>query len=348
MISPTALKKSLAVTLTGGSAARSVPGRLSNVVSTVSTVGGVVAPTKISELHGLSFSEVFDLMFFPVQTPGSTPPSNTLGWGLPANPLFEIGDTKEVALSAGASGGSWNNDYPNSTPPVVNTNLTYAGDAIEATITYDGAGSTTAEGALTITGSYDLSDPVDSNYIVQAGTQSWSLQTKFTDGPVAKDSGNNDVDSSLLWTEDVVTPKQVKMRGTYPVYVKTFDNGVVGESSFLVDMSTNPVVINTNFGEGETGAPRFEFWIPKLFGTPTTVVQKVYNDAGQLLATSQNIIVDDANRTMAINDASSYAAGANAPLERGTTHFANGIEYHKFEKIAGTPRAGRSDFEVTI
>jgi hypothetical protein len=239
-------------------------------VPTVKTVGGISSGTAIGDLTGKTISEILDLMLFPTQTPSSSNPSTSLTLsGLGS--IYQIGQEFPITFNTSASGGGWS---PSTYPGGVTQPSKYAGNVTNAVINYAGDGSSTIDGYnLTISGDYDIENPTDNNYKVVAGNNRWTLTTTFAAGEDAFDSKGNPIVGSG-YAGGVLSGAD-SFQGTYPIYVINED------SSFrtlpLMSLTTSTIYIEIDFEGTATGAPTFEFRIPKAFGTPTEIYQKDFN-----------------------------------------------------------------------
>ena len=292
-------------------------------IPTVETVGGIDSGTPIADLEGKTFSQIFDLMFFPTQTPTNSGPSTGLvldGLGT----IYEIGETFDVTFNTTAAGGGWS---PATYAGGVVQPSTYAGVVNNAVITYAGAGvSPTVDGvSLTLNGAYDIEDPIETSYKVVAGENKWTLTTSFDSGEEPYDSTNELISGANYPGGDKTSSDA--FQGTYPIYVINED-GTFTQLP-LVPLTTNPVTLGINFAGTAPGAATFEFRIPKAFGTPTNISQ--LDPFGSWGTTNQLGAYWELN-TITIN----------------TDHDSN-VEYHQFvHKSDETGAIGASEFKITI
>jgi hypothetical protein len=292
-------------------------------VPTVKTVGGIPSGTPIEDLTGKTISQIIDLMLFPTQTPSPSGPSTGLvlsGLGS----IYQIGQDFSMTFNTSASGGGWS---PSTYPGGVTQPSTYAGNVTNAVITYDNTGDeiyTVNGGDLTLSGDYGISDPIDDNYKVVAGNNSWTLTTTFAAGEDAFDSkGDTMVGSG--YPGGVKTASD-SFQGTYPIYVVNQDGSY--RTLPLMTLTTNPVLITIDFEGTASGAANFAFRIPKAFGTPTNIVQKDYQgNWGDV-----ELLNDRWKLTTITID----------------TDYDTNVEYHQFNWDDSQGKIGPSEFRVTI
>ncbi len=278
-----------------------------NVV-TIETVGGIEGSndgqgTKISTLQGLTFSQVFDLMFFPTQTPTRQHNTTTLilknadGSNLVKEPgdatdVFEVGRVIDVLFDTIATGGNWSPNYPNSNPPVVQP-ATYAGDVLSSKITMTEKGigndgtSVTVDGVpLNISGPYDIENPTQLSYQVVAGDQKWELETIFNPGENPTDSAN--VELTSLGAPQTTKTSTDSFHGSYPIYVSNSDGSFRNMS--LLRLTESIVEIHLQYPGNVVGNATFEFHVPTAMGAPVRIVQ--FNAAAGSFPSASQIASD--------------------------------------------------------
>lgn len=289
-------------------------------IPTVKTVGGIDAGTDVADLEGKTFSEIFDLMFFPTQTPSGSysAPTYDNGVGL----LFEIGDTVELTHTTSASRGGWS---PSTYAGGVTQPTHFTGPVTNAEIIYDGAGSTSVAGVelYNSTDGITIDDPTET-YTIASGRQGWKLEVTFADGEDPFDSTGEIILNGGFGSETRPSSRD-EIVGSYPIYIKQ-ENG--GFSEILLDHTrTSTLTLTMPFSEVNAGAPRFEFHIPDVYGEPSSVIQIVPG-----LPPSQELLF-----------------GPNKAVEKSditkTTNHDTNVPYNKILHIA-SGKQGVSDFVI--
>ena len=289
-------------------------------IPTVKEVGGITKNTPVQSLTGKTFSEIFDLMFFPTQTPSGSYSAPTYDNGV--GTLFEIGDTVELTHETGASRGGWS---PSTYAGGVTQPTHYTGPVTNAEIIYDGAGSTSVAGVelYNSTDGITIDNPTET-YTIASGSQGWTLEVTFADGEDPFDSTGEIILNGGFGSTTRPSSRD-GLVGSYPIYIKEEDGGF---SEILLDHTTNTTLTLTMpFSEVNAGAPRFEFHIPDIYGEPSSVIQIVPG-----LPPSQELLF-----------------GPNKAVEKSditkTTNYDTNVPYNKILHIA-SGKQGKSDFVI--
>jgi hypothetical protein len=237
-------------------------------IPTVETVGGITNGTPVQNLIGKTFSEIFDLMFFPTQTPSGSYKAPTYDNGV--GTLFEIGDTVELTHTTSASRGGWS---PSTYAGGVTQPTHYTGPVTNAEIIYDGAGSTSVLGVelYNSTDGITIDNPSET-YTIVSGSQGWKLEVTFADGGDPFDSTGEIILNGGFGSSTRPSSRD-GMVGSYPIYVID-DDGSFNE--ILLDHTQiSTLTLTMTYTEIKSGTPRFEFHIPDVYGEPSSVIQIV-------------------------------------------------------------------------
>lgn len=197
-----------------------------------SAVGGIAKDTKINQLEGKTYSELFDDLLFPTVNPTFTEPSASIAFK-------NYTSTQEVG-SAGPTSGNFTVSYN------------------PGQITLNGVKQNDRGGAQDATNSYIYVNGNTSNKTlptkVTLGSTTFKYKAAFAQGPQPKNNKGGDYSTPLAaGTVDsgdnpTSASRQVTLNGTYPWYAST-----------STATSTNPVVKqslvawNTTAGNMSTG-----------------------------------------------------------------------------------------------
>lgn len=297
-------------------------------IPTVKEVGGIKKNTPVQNLTGKTFSEIFDLMFFPTQTPSGSNSKPSYDNGV--DDVFEIGDTIEITHTTTADRGGWS---PSTYAGGVVQPSTFRGPVTNAFLTYNGGGSSTQDGVelYNSTDGITIDNPTET-YTVVEGDQGWVLSVTYSDGDDPFDStGEVILDAGGAAVTE--SSSEDSLHGSYPVYISNKHGVMVPE--LPVQKISNTVVAYLGYDGTESGpfdgyTATFEIHIPKIFGqTISTIVQK--DPFGNWGTTNQKGV--NWNET--------------ASFTRSTTYH-NGVPYHKMVFKNETGRQGKSYFKITL
>lgn len=176
-------------------------------LTTPNAVGGIAKGTKVSDLEGKTFSEMFDDLLFPTVNPTFTAPTASIAFK-------SYSSTQEV----GATG-----------PTSANFTIGYNAGEIKL----NGVKQTNRGGTLNSTNSFIYVNGSASNKILPAkvtlGSTTFKYRAAYNQGPQPKNNKGGNYDSPL--SAGTVDSSAITLNGTYPWYAST-----------STATSTNPVV----------------------------------------------------------------------------------------------------------
>lgn len=176
-------------------------------LTTPNAVGGIAKGTKVSDLEGKTFSEMFDDLLFPTVNPTFTAPTASIAFK-------SYSSTQEV----GATG-----------PTSANFTIGYNAGEIKL----NGVKQANRGGTLNSTNSFIYVNGSASNKILPAkvtlGSTTFKYRAAYNQGPQPKNNKGGNYDSPL--SAGTVDSSAITLNGTYPWYAST-----------STATSTNPVV----------------------------------------------------------------------------------------------------------
>ena len=182
-----------------------------------SAVGGIAKGTKVSDLEGKSYDEIFDSLFFPTVNPTFTAPTAKISW----NGYSSI---QEV----GADGP-------------IETNFTCTYDAGD--ITLNGSRQADRGGALKDNESFIYVNNTVSNTTlptkVAEGATTFKYRAAYEAGPQPKDNKGNNYGTPLA--AGTVDSAALTLNGVWPFYVSTQTQGTPTKQA----LSTNSTFVHT-------------------------------------------------------------------------------------------------------
>lgn len=258
----------------------STPGEYTSVISdktltTPNAVGGIAKGTKVSDLEGKTFSEMFDDLLFPTVNPTFTPPSASIAFK-------NYNSTQEV----GATG-----------PTASNFTVGYNAGAI----TLNGTKQANRGGTQNTSNSFIYVNGSASNKTlpskVTLGKTTFKYRAAYNQGPQPKNNKGGNYSTPLA--AGTVDSSAITLNGTYPWYAST--------SSAT---STNPVIKqslvawDTTAGNMSTGQFTVQpsGTLPQVFKLPrqikTLQLKNAFNGQMEDVA---NIATDYTESTETIN-----------------------------------------------
>lgn len=219
------------------------------------SVGGIVAGTKVSDLTGSTFTAMFDDLLFPTVQPTLTAPSGTFVMS-PTTTLYESGATiTTLTFTSTFNRGTIYNGstYQNTRSGLPNTYF-YTGT------TLTNQSSTTLTDVQTIT-----------NYSVLLGYQSWSGAIAYDSGATPLDNKSNPATTPALVAGTLNSASQRIIEGVVALYGTT-SSIVTPSKQTLVSMITGNNIIFNMVAEGSSEKQRF--YLPDLW-TETRPLQNV-------------------------------------------------------------------------
>lgn len=185
---------------------------------TTSAVGGITAGLTVSELEGLSYNALFDILLFPTVNPTYTNPSVSITYS--GNTTVKVG-TEGPAKSA------------------------FTGTYNRGSIKISGVEQNKRAGEKT-GDSYNRSGSGAFDRNIELGNNNYTYSVTFADGPQPYDSKGGEIDSP--WSGRTLTSSAVTINGTYPWYASTS-----GASKDKPVIEQSLVAWNTTSGNMETG-----------------------------------------------------------------------------------------------
>ena len=212
-----------------------------NDTPTERAVGGIPKDTTYF-LTEKTFAQVMQDMFYPLEVPSFTPPSNSLTDNVTPN-LQEIGDTLSITLTSYFNRGSINPAYGTSGfRSGIPTSVDFSGP--DVSIVY----SSNPSSGKTHTFTYDVSK----------GYQTWLSSWTYEAGEQPKDSKGNDFGSPLPSGKTSYAPTQLE--GVYPIYATT--NSIISlDKQSLTSMELKEDVDIDMVAEPPFGTARQKFEI---------------------------------------------------------------------------------------
>ena len=207
-----------------------------------SAVGGLAKGTKVSDLEGKTFNEMFDDLLFPTVNPTFTAPSATIA-------LKNYSATVEAGSTA---------------PTADNFTVGYNAGAI----TLNGVKQANRGGAHDTENSFIYygasADNTTLPTTVALGSTSYKYRAAYAEGPQPKNNKNGDYSSPLA--AGTVDSSAVSVNGTYPWYASTTSAGVTKQA--LVAWNTTAGAMSTGqFALQPTGTTPQIFKLPRKMST---------------------------------------------------------------------------------
>ena len=220
-------------------------------LTTPSAVGGIAKGTKVSDLEGKTFAEMFDDLLFPTVNPTFTAPTASIAWKNYAT-VQEIG-------SAGPTSANFTTGY---NAGAITLNGTKQANR--------GGSHNTASSFIYVNGSASNKTLPST---VTLGSTTFKYRAAFNEGPQPKNNKGGNYDSPLA--AGTVDSSQITLNGTYPWYATTATAGTLTKQAL--------VSWNGTAGNMSTGSNGFEVQphtvaAPQMFKIPRQVSSiQIYN-----------------------------------------------------------------------
>lgn len=220
-------------------------------LTTPSAVGGIAQGTKVSDLEGKTFAEMFDDLLFPTVNPTFTAPSASIAFK-------SYSSTQEI----GAAG-----------PTSANFTTGYNAGAITLNGTKQanrGGSHIEADSFIYVNGSASNKTLPST---VALGSTTFKYRAAYGEGPQPKNNKGGDYDSPLA--AGTVDSSQITLNGTYPWYATTATAGTLTKQSLIA--------WNATAGKMSTSSNGFEVKphtaaAPQMFKIPRQVSSiQIYN-----------------------------------------------------------------------
>ena len=220
-------------------------------LTTPSAVGGIAQGTKVSDLEGKTFAEMFDDLLFPTVNPTFTAPSASIAFK-------SYSSTQEI----GAAG-----------PTSANFTTGYNAGAItlNGTKQADRGGSHNTESSFIYVNGSASNKTLPST--VALGSTTFKYRAAYGEGPQPKNNKGGNYDSPL--EAGTVDSSQITLNGTYPWYATTATAGTLTKQSLIA--------WNATAGKMSTSSNGFEVKphtaaAPQMFKIPRQVSSiQIYN-----------------------------------------------------------------------
>lgn len=175
---------------------------LADGITMTEDVGGMPSGTAVSDLTDIkTYDQLFDTILFPTSYPTASQPSTSLSDNV--GNLQTIGGTIDMILNTTANLGNISLNGASQGQ--------FAGNVIAASITGESGTYTLGVGPQ---GNAIDNQPVN-NFVVQIGSNSWTLTTTFGNGPMPLDSTGADY-PSLQYSSGTKT-NSTSFEGVYPI-----------------------------------------------------------------------------------------------------------------------------------
>jgi len=179
---------------------------LADSIAMTEDVGGMPSGTAVSDLTDVkTYDQLFDTILFPTSYPTASQPSTSLSDNV--NNLQTIGATIDMILNTTANLGNISLNGVSQGQ--------YAGNVIAASINGESGNYVLGVGPQ----GNAIDNQPNNNFIVQIGTNSWTLTTTFDDGPMPLDSTGADY-PSLQYSSGTKT-NSTSFEGVYPIKLGT-------------------------------------------------------------------------------------------------------------------------------
>jgi hypothetical protein len=263
---------------------------LADGITMTEDVGGMPSGTAVSDLTDVkTYDQLFDTILFPTSYPTASQPSTSLTDNV--EPLQTIGATIDMILNTTANLGNISLNGVSQGQ--------YAGNVIAASINGESGPYTLGVGPQ----GNAIDNQPNNNFVVQIGTNSWTLTTTFDDGPMPLDSTGADY-PSLQYSSGTKT-NSTSFEGVYPIKLGTSLSNNDFENRALLShgASLNQLTCSQPYNEG---AVRHRIGISGAMIAGRTVGFQQYNpvsgsyadlDASEFTSASQTFTIEG----MAVN-----------------------------------------------
>ena len=210
---------------------------LADGITMTEDVGGMPTGTAVSDLTNVkTYDQLFDTILFPTSYPTASQPSTSLSDNVGS--LQTIGATIDMILNTTANLGNISLNGASQGQ--------YAGNVIAASITGESGNYTLGVGPQ---GNAIDNQPVN-NFVVQIGSNSWTLTTTFDNGPMPLDSTGADY-PSLQYSSGTKT-NSTSFEGVYPIKLglESGNNNFENRALLSHGASLNELTCSQPYNEG--------------------------------------------------------------------------------------------------
>lgn len=220
-------------------------------LTTPSAVGGIAQGTKVSDLEGKTFAEMFDDLLFPTVNPTFTAPSASIAFK-------SYSSTQEIG-AAGPTSANFTTGYNAGAITLNGTKQANRGGSHNAASSFIYVNGSASNKTLPST--------------VALGSTTFKYRAAYDEGPQPKNNKGGDYDSPLA--AGTVDSSQITLNGTYPWYATTATAGTLTKQSLIA--------WNATAGKMSTSSNGFEVKphtaaAPQMFKIPRQVSSiQIYN-----------------------------------------------------------------------
>ena len=259
---------------------------LADGIAMTEDVGGMPSGTAVSDLTDVkTYDQLFDTILFPTSYPTAGQPSTSLSDNV--SNLQTIGATIDMILNTTANLGNISLNGVSQGQ--------YAGNVTAASINGESGNYTLGVGPQ---GNAIDNQPVN-NFVVQIGTNSWTLTTTFDNGPMPLDSTGADY-PSLQYSSGTKT-NSTSFEGVYPIKLGTSVSNNDFENRGLLShgASLNQLTCSQDYPESGVGV-RHRIGISDAMIAGRTVGFQQYNPVSSSYADLDASEFDNAPQTFTI------------------------------------------------
>lgn len=226
-------------------------------IAMTTAYGDFTVGTKVSQLEGKTYDELFDGILFPTVNPTFTEPSASIS-------LKNYAATQEVGATA---------------PTVDNFTTSYNAGAINL----NGVKQSNRGGAQDTSNSFIYYGTSATNTTlpttVSEGSTSYKYRAAYAEGPQPKDNKGNDYQTPL--SAGIVDSSAVTINGTYPWYATTVTAGTLTKQALVAWNSTAG-----KMSTGEFTVQPHTLTSPQMFKTPRKAASlQMYNTVAKAFET---------------------------------------------------------------
>lgn len=220
-------------------------------LTTPSAVGGIAQGTKVSDLEGKTFAEMFDDLLFPTVNPTFTAPSASIAFK-------SYSSTQEIG-AAGPTSANFTTGYNAGAITLNGTKQANRGGSHNAASSFIYVNGSASNKTLPST--------------VALGSTTFKYRAAYDEGPQPKNNKGGNYDSPLA--AGTVDSSQITLNGTYPWYATTATAGTLTKQSLIA--------WNATAGKMSTSSNGFEVKphtaaAPQMFKIPRQVSSiQIYN-----------------------------------------------------------------------
>ena len=259
---------------------------LTESITMTEDVGGMQTGTAVSDLTNIkTYDQLFDTILFPTSYPTAGQPSTSLTDNV--SNLQTIGATIDMILNTTANLGNISLNGVSQGQ--------YAGNVIAASINGESGPFTLGVGPQ----GNAIDNQPNNNFIVQIGTNNWTLTTTFDNGPMPLDSTGADY-PSLQYSSGTKT-NSTSFEGVYPIKLGTSLSNSDFENRALIShgASLNQLTCSQDYPESGVGV-RHRIGISDAMIAGRTVGFQQYNPVSSSYADLDASEFDNAPQTFTI------------------------------------------------